>query len=379
MKDKGNTNTIELEKVTVEKKKRGRKGKWTKFYKEVEQDKIIDELTEEPEDTSLVYGQVDTLECLGIKDGSLEPVQEEEFKPEEIDAETAEKIEAKEKDTSQNSPAIVIDREEENRDVIEFQKTGDMKILEKIYKNRIPTLKTWTRQHYYPGLTLSPEDLFEEFSCVLVKAAEKYEAKRGVSFNTCLFTFLLNRVKNIKSSKYAKKRIADEYSGPISGMILSLDFTYNDSDGSQVTLKDIIASPETKEDGHISKKAFFEETLNILSASASPEFKDFLVKISEGGSVTALIKEYKMKTGSVKISNAMQRKLNKRKSKKIVSDLIKNEVNNKFKLISYTVDKNSINYEIELNKTKETDKIMKTIRDLRKNKEIYIGRIKGLK
>jgi hypothetical protein len=273
----------------------------------------------------------------------------------------------------------IIDRDEEDRDVLLFQKTGDLKILEKLYKNRVPTLRVWTNKHYYPGLTTSIEDLFSELSCVFVKAARKYDATRG-NFNTCLFTFLLNRIKNLKSSKYAKKRTSEEYSGPLCGMILSLDFSYNDKDGSEMTLKDIIPGKASSEENFVLKETFFNETLNILAQENKP-LKDFFVKISQGGSLTALLKEYKTRKGKITIKHSLANKLNKRKSKNTVAEIIRQQtgIYDKFKIVDYKLTSNRIlSYEIELKRTEETDNIMKNIRDIRRNKNSYISRISGL-
>lgn len=278
-----------------------------------------------------------------------------------------------------NSTAVIIDRNEEDRDVTTFQKTGDLMLLEKVYKNRIPTIRTWANKHYYPGLISSVEDLFEELSFVFVKAAQKYDSKRG-SFNTCLFTFLLNRIKNIKNSKHAKKRVSEEYDGPISGMILSLDYSYNDKDGSAITLKDVIPSPtSTNDKGYILSGTYFDETINILSSN-NPMFKGFLVKISEGGSLASLLKEYKTRRGKIKINRGQAKKIGKRSCKKAVANLIKqNEiVKGDFKLLNYKIDSNDLIYEVEMKKTSETDCIMKTIRDLRRNRGSYIGKIRGM-
>jgi len=286
------------------------------------------------------------------------------------------------KEVEVNNSVIIIDRNEGNNDINTFQKTGDLNVLEKVYKNRIPTIRSWANKYFYPGLISSVEDLFEELAFVFVKAAQKYDSKRG-SFNTCLFTFFINRIKNLKNSKHAKKRISEEYDGPISGMILSLDYAYNDKDGSEITLKDVIPSAtSTMEKGYVLSGTYFDETINILSHD-NPEFKKFLLKISEGGSLASLLKEYKTKQGKIKINKGLASKLNQKRScKKIVSDIIKEEgsLSGAFKLISYQVDGvNDLKYEVEMKKTVETDCIMKTIRDLRRNRNSYMSKIKGVR
>ena len=272
---------------------------------------------------------------------------------------------------------IIIDRDEEDAAVTKFQKTGDLKLLGEVYKNRIPTLKSWASKNYYPGLTSSVEDLFEDLSVVFVKAAQKYNRKRG-AFNTCLFTFLLNRIKNLHNSKYAKKRISEDYDGPLNSMILSLDFSYNDSDGGELTLKDIIPSKSDAEES-----LDFRDAISFLSKN-DPLLIEFFKKICAGNSLAYLLKEYKIRNGYVDLTNNKSdlKKLRERKSKKIVSEIIKSQniLDGDFKLLEYELVKDSghkLKYKVEMRKTKETDFIIKFIRDLKKHKEYYMSKIKG--
>jgi hypothetical protein len=273
---------------------------------------------------------------------------------------------------------VVIDRDQEDASVEQFQKTGDLKILEEVYTQRIPTIKSWANKHYYPGLTYSVEDLFEDLSVVFVKAAEKYDKSRG-TFNTCLFTFLLNRLKNIKNSKHAKKRLPEEYEGPAIGMVLSLDYPYNTSDGSEVTLKDVIPANEPTETDYVLTNTYMEETLNVLSHNNS-DFKSFLSRIGEGNSLVSLIREYKTRKGTIKVSKSQAKRFGSRKCNRMVSNLIKTEVDADFTLLGYEVEGTSrLRYEVELKKTEETDQFMRSLREIRKNKDTYKRRLEGVK
>jgi hypothetical protein len=268
---------------------------------------------------------------------------------------------------------VEIDRKKEDEAIVEFQKTGDVSILEDVYKLRIPTIRHWANQHYYPGLTCSVEDLFEEFSVVFVKAAEKYNKSRG-AFNTCLYTFFLNRVKNIKHSQHAKKRISQEYKGAMSGMMLSLDYSYGGDNESEITLKDIVASEKSDDKDSISS-IYLEDTINALSKGDNV-LKKFLKKISDGESISSVIKKYKTKYGTIKISKDQAKKFSSRRCKRMVSEIIKSEINQEFTLLDYRIEGTSnLKYKVELKKTKETDYFMKSIREIRRNKEIYIKQI----
>lgn len=276
-----------------------------------------------------------------------------------------------------NDKEIIIDRDQEDADVTRFQKTGDLNILERVYKNRIPTLKSWASKNYYPGLTTSVEDLFEDLSVVFVKAAQKYKKKRG-AFNTCLFTFLLNRIKNLHNSKYAKKRISEDYEGPLNSMVLSLDFSYGDNDGSDLTLKEVIPGKTDAEES-----LGFRDSISFLSKN-DPLLMEFFKKICDGNSLACVLKEYKTRNGSIDLSGNKPelRKLSKRKNKKLVSKIIKsrNILDGAFKLLEYQLVQNGgkqLKYKVEMKKTKETDFIIRFIRDLKKHKEYYVSKIKG--
>ncbi len=197
----------------------------------------------------------------------------------------------KEKSKDIGNKKIVIDRDQENKDVASFQLTGDKNILEKIYVSRIPTIKFWAKKHFYPGLTLSEEDLFGELSIVFIKAIKHYKINKG-SFNTCLYTFFLNRLKNIKSGVHAKKRVSSEYEGPTNGMILSLDYSYTDKSGTEVTLKDVI--PSNCQDPYSLHS--YEDILDLMS-EGNELVKGFLDKVGKGESVSTLLKEIRVVYG----------------------------------------------------------------------------------
>ncbi len=185
---------------------------------------------------------------------------------------------------------VIIDREQENRDVLEYKRTGDQKIFERLYSNRIPTLKNWAMKHYFPGLAPSIEDFFAELRIIFCKAIQKYELGRG-SFNTCLFTFLLNRVKNIKSSKFAKKRVPEGYEGALGAIELSLDYNYGSESGESSTIQDHLESKES--DNHESNKMLYDEIIDVLS-DGNMTLKNVFVSIGDGETLLASIKEHTM-------------------------------------------------------------------------------------
>ena len=270
---------------------------------------------------------------------------------------------------------IKIDREQEDKDVIRYQKTGDREIFERLYQNRIPSLQIWARRHHY--LTDSKENMFGELRFYFMKAVLKFKKNRG-SFNTCLFTFLLNCIRNLKTGKKAKKR-KPEGADPnsMNNFVLSLDYSYGNVDeGDGRSLKDILSDKMEDRRGTVDQ-IYLEETMNVLS-NKNHIIKKFLRGLSDGNTLGNMIKTFKTKKGIIKISRKQFKNLSSKKSKKTVIGLIKdhNNIEDKFSLIGYSVHApNILNYTIEMQKTKESDLIIKTVRKLRRNKESILERI----
>lgn len=283
--------------------------------------------------------------------------------------------------TNEEKKAFVpIDKNQENKDVVDFQKHGNREIFERIYENRIPTLKIWSKKYYY--LTDSADDMFGELSFCFSKAVSTYDKKRG-HFNTWLYTLLQNCVRNIRNGKKAKKRKplgADPES--ISTFTLSLDYNYNTKDGGDSTLKDILAD-ELGEEGGVIDQMNLDETIDIL-AKKDPQVKVFLKRLGHGNTLSSLIKELKMKKGYVTLSKTQARTISKRleekkSCKRIVSDILKDKTDiGKFHLVDCKVTpSNRLYYTVELHKTQEADSMMKTIRSIRKDKNYLMASIQG--
>jgi len=273
---------------------------------------------------------------------------------------------------------VDIDRKEENESIKRFQETGDMSILEEVYIRRIPTLKIWALRFYYPGLEISIDDFVEELSIVFVKAANKYNIKKG-SFNTCLYTYLNNRIKNMKNATHAKKRRPEDYSGPISGILLSLDYTYsNEKGGNETTLIDILKNKEELTENHVSDKGSFQETVDMLS-DGDDVLKSVFIKLGEGNTLSSIIRELKTFSGEIKVTKKELMELEDNDYTSLKEVIVKKSKieDSDFVVLDWElVGNNLINYSIEFKDTEETKKIQRTIKDLRKNKDEYIKKIK---
>ena len=273
---------------------------------------------------------------------------------------------------------ISIDREQENKDIDLYNKTKDNLVLEKVFNNRIPTLKYWAAKHYFPGLALSLEDFYGELVIVFMKAVEKYEYGRG-SFNTCLFTFLLNRIKNIKFCKYAKKRKPENYEGSINNIVLSLDYEYSEKNGKFVTLEEKLENEDSNDYNSTNNELNFKESVNIL-ANGDTKLKDVLVRLGHGDSINCILKHYKTKEGKIKLDNKLKEELYEVKDDSIVISKIKELSGiSDFKLISYNVGYKFLKYTVEFKKTQEADNITKSLRKIKNDKERYLELFRGEK
>ena len=278
---------------------------------------------------------------------------------------------------------------EENEAVMEFQKSGDLRILETIYLNRIPTLNYWARKNRHLDNN-SFQDIKGELTRIFLKAVKQYKSKRNTKidgksetaktdFNTYLYTSFNYALCNIYNRKKAKKRTPyPSENTKLANMLLSLDYVYGHSDDGGFTLKDIIADKATGKDGKVTAQMQIEEMLDVLSHDCPDVTKNFLRQISEGRSISSLLKEYKVREGKVKTTTKIIKKINnsRRPCVRIVANLIAEEVPERFKLVDFYTNGCDVYYTIEMHKTKETDVILSRIRKLKKNKDFYLDKIK---
>jgi len=281
-----------------------------------------------------------------------------------------------------------IDRDEEDENIIKFQKTGNLKLLDKVYADRVPTLNFWAEKYHY--LHDSKEDMFSELTHVFLKTVEGYSNKRKIKkgrktifkktpFNTYLFYSFDNFVKNIMNSKRAKKRKpfnADPNS--ISNYILSLEYSYKDKCGQDITLQDTLSDPASE---HEDKRTEARETMEVLINHTNPILKPVLEKLTNGETLSSALKDYKIKTGVIKLGcHGIKKLKDKRDVKKIIGDHLSksSRPNKKFKMIDYKLGSyNKLFYTVEVGYSREAMKCLKEIKELRKNKDSIMKKIKG--
>jgi hypothetical protein len=110
--------------------------------------------------------------------------------------------------------------------------------------------------------------------------------------------------------------------------------------------------------------------------------KGFLHKLSLGNTVSSLLKEYRTKTGNIRIDKNAFKHIKSSKEKEIlVSDIIRDnyDINSEFMVIDYDIsnkdDYNNLSYTIEMKKTNETDTVIKALRRMKRDKDMIISKI----
>lgn len=273
-------------------------------------------------------------------------------------------------DFSSSTSFVDIDFKQENKDVELYQKTKDPELLEKLYIQRIPTLQIWAQQYGY--LVDSNEDMFGELVPQFLRAISKYERGKG-SFNTYLFKSLQNCIRNKYSRGRAKKRVPYGMEAMSSCLfLLSMDYDYNQKEGDHSTLKDVLSSKILTGD-KITNDIGLRESIQII-CQQDEHMKDVLKRISDGDTLASIIQDAKTQKGKIKISKAQANIIKKKKrNKTVVSNLIKKntDIKTKFGLVQYNVlGENDLHYTICLHKTKNADRILKSMRKFRRNKSI---------
>lgn len=273
-----------------------------------------------------------------------------------------------------------IDRKEENLLVRRYQETGDLDILQKIYLNRVPTLKVWAIKYFYPGLSTSIDDFMGELTIVFMNAADKYNHEKG-SFNTCLYTFLSNRIKNMKNATHAKKRRPKNHAGCVSDILISMDQKYfSGSEGNTATVHEFLSSRKSNDNDQFQKKIKFSDTIALLS-SEDEILSDVFLRIGNGETMSSIIRDMKKKSGSIDISKKDIDLLKKNDFRNLKDIIIKNIDNNSsdFKIIDYNLINNSIlEYSIEFKSTDEIRHVRKKIKEIKDNKDKVLSAIKEL-
>ena len=154
----------------------------------------------------------------------------------------------------------LIDRDEEDRLVMQYVQSKDVKTLHRLMVIREQTFRYMAKKYSYLD---NEDDMYSEFKEVWLKCVKLYDGSirlrqvrtksgelvldsegqpklvaKKTPFNTYLYTSMKNRVGNIYKHNHSK-RLCDDNGTPISDSIRSLDYKYG-QDG-DMTLMDIVS------------------------------------------------------------------------------------------------------------------------------------------
>jgi hypothetical protein len=179
----------------------------------------------------------------------------------------------------------------------------------------------------------------------------------------------------------AKKRLPEGMNPNLmSKFMYSLDYAYGHDEDSETTLKDVLSNKYKSESSALDG-IIYDETISKISNN-NAVVKGFLHKLSLGNTVSSLLKEYRTKTGNIKIDKNVFKHIKSSKEKEIlVSDIIRDndDINSEFMVIDYDIsnkdDYNNLSYTIEMKKTNETDTVIKALRRMKRDKDMIISKI----
>jgi len=274
-----------------------------------------------------------------------------------------------------------IDRDQEDADVMLYKKTKDDRVFERIYKNRLSTLRYLSNKYRY--LHDSTDDMFSFISDIFVRCIDGYEKTRASTvngkkvtsttpFNTYFYTSVLHRVKNLDSANNAQKRRPDK-------PVLSLDYEYSGRNGDPLSLLEMLGQePEDPRSSPTIRMSLADDI--ALLADGDSDVERVLSQIVQGNTLADLVRDSKRIKGQLQLSKRYAKTLREKSScKRAVKNLIKDaEEFESFTLVDYGfVGDDIVEYEVELPTTAEAEIIKKTIRKIRRNRDSYRQKLNG--
>lgn len=187
-------------------------------------------------------------------------------------------IEKIKKDIKDSELKFGINRKEENNDILEYAKTGDESLFERIYKRRLPTIEHLARQYYWLS-----DSATSEIKIVLIKTIREYGKNgRKTDFNTFFYSSVKNNFVNAIKRKYRKKRTTIDGCDPLN-KTLPLDEFINDDDST--TMHEFISDDHIKNEDLL----HFEDCIKLLSGKN--ELLSLIIKSFNGLTRNQILRE----------------------------------------------------------------------------------------
>jgi len=188
---------------------------------------------------------------------------------------------------------VYIDRAQEDKNVLEYQKTKDEALLTKIMQNRDETLGVWTTKCYREYMEITELDFKGELKIPLINAINTFKPNKK-HFNTWLMFILQNHINNIIAHRFSKKR---KHEG-----IFSLDEKFGED---EVSAKDNLPEETSHITIDIATQELVDDILVLMRGTndklKEDDLKQYLSDIAvgsttklacngKGGSISSMIK-----------------------------------------------------------------------------------------
>ena len=286
-----------------------------------------------------------------------------------------------------------IDREQENRDIAEWQRTRDMELMTKLYILREPTLWVWAQRFAYLANN-SPEDLFMDLRPVWMRALERYDIRpqsrpmknrrtgqvvldergelkmevRTTDFNTLLFTYCKHHMINLYKKHRSQKR-CDHQGVPVSTTMRSLDEQTRvgvDRKGSELHERLSVDNPHNPAHslGAIDARDIIDAV--VEASNNDPEVREAMERYAYSDNFALLSKACQIRTGQLPIGKAEWFRLARggKIAEQRVQSLIRRSKKypDVFWLRSYHVTPQTLEYEVATADWELFEKVTKAVR-----------------
>jgi hypothetical protein len=277
-----------------------------------------------------------------------------------------------------------VDRPKEDLMVQEYQKTGDPKILEELHKIRDPTIWVWARRYAWLDNIF---DMHSEFSMVWLNCVNKYTFEASLryvknkdgsfvfgkdgkkktvvkktSFNTYMFTALINKARNIIKKRNGIKMLDDD-GNSIEATMKSLDFEYGDEEGN---MHDFICDDSHEE--IISSVSYVDIVRDV--AQGDEEISEILLNYAENSKIKGLASACKRHKGVLTLSRQDHSILSQggeEATNHLMGMIISTGAySKKFRIEGYSVSAGNVNFEIIMHNSKMLKKVQAAIRECRR-------------
>jgi hypothetical protein len=282
-----------------------------------------------------------------------------------------------------------VDRDEEDRLVKEYQRTGDQGILGRLYAMREPTLWAWARKFSWLD---DPKDMFSEFCMVWLNCVNRYDSEaklrpvrnkdgsiqtdektgkakmdvRRTTFNTYSFTAFRNKSYNIIKKKMTRKR-SDGCGDPVFQSMRSLDISQED----ERNLHDKLCDDSHK---MIMSNVSCSDLIKAIS-QGDTEIAKVLQQYVDQPYFKNLAVACKVRKSILKISNHDHSILVK--GGKVGTAHLEGMISStgamkkNFKVVSYTVDSGSVEFQVLMHNTRMSRKVMDAVKAYRETEGVF--------